>query len=36
MRFVNSVDIGELHDVPRAKKTKFDKGVVSNHPIHPL
>jgi hypothetical protein len=27
MRFVNSVDIGELRDIPRAKKTKFDKGV---------
>ena len=27
MKFVNSVDIGELHDIPRAKKTKLDKGV---------
>ena len=27
MRFVNSVDIGELHDIRRAKKTKFDKRV---------
>ena len=27
MRFVNSVDIGELRDIPRPKKTKFDKGV---------
>ena len=25
MRFVNSVDIGKLDDIPRAKKTKFDK-----------
>ena len=27
MRFVNSVDIGELHDIPIAKKSKLDKGV---------
>ena len=26
MKFVNSVDIGELKDIPRAKKSKFDKG----------
>lgn len=29
MRFVNSVDIGELYDIPRAKKNKFDKGVYA-------
>ena len=27
MRFVNRVDIGELHHIHRAKKTKFEKGV---------
>ena len=26
MKFVNSVDIGELKDIPRARKSKFDKG----------
>ena len=26
MKFVNSVDIGELKYIPRARKSKFDKG----------
>jgi hypothetical protein len=26
MKFVNSVDIGELKEIPRARKSKFDKG----------
>ena len=26
MKFVNSVDIGKLKDIPKARKSKFDKG----------